>query len=595
MVEILRDFLRRAKLGYKKYISKQGVQVFGPQVSLQGLAPITIPIKIERVEEEKKEEKEEIKPVEKPKVLEGIEIPEFLPEKVEIGEIPLTEEERRKITLAYPLIPRKPQKDELVFAYAKIFWDSSFNKYVYQVIEPELTEKMKEIISKLKELIQEKLDVEFGKLKKFELKNYLFKTIDDLLNYYKMEVSEKEKLILRYYIERDFIGLGRIEPLMADENIEDISCDGVGIPIFVFHRNPRLGSIVTNIVFNDADELDSFIHRLAQLCGKSISVATPLVGGSLPDGSRVQAALATDIARRGSNFTIRKFTVEPLTPIHLLKYNTIDIPTLAFLWLAVDYGRSVLVAGGTASGKTTLLNVLSLFVRPEKRIVSIEDTPELKLPHPHWVPYVARTAIGTEDRKLRGEIDLFDLLKESLRQRPDYIVVGEVRGREAYVLFQEMATGHPSLATIHAENINKLIDRLTTPPISLPASLIGSLDLIVFLLRVRYREKHVRKVNQIIEISGIDPETKEPITNEVFKWDAMKDKIVVVNKSITLKKIAEFMGLTEQQVKEELERRMVVLNWMMEKDITRYKDVFNIFNMYYTSPEKVLASIMGGK
>ncbi|MCS7106190.1 MAG: type II/IV secretion system ATPase subunit, partial [Candidatus Aenigmarchaeota archaeon] len=409
------------------------------------------------------------------------------------------------------------------------------------------------------------------------------------------EVNEKEKLIVRYYIERDFIGLGRIEPLMADENIEDISCDGVGIPIFVFHRNPKLGSIVTNIVFNDPDELDSFIHRLAQLCGKSISVATPLVGGSLPDGSRVQAALATDIARRGSNFTIRKFTVEPLTPIHLLKYGTIDIPSLAFLWLAVDFGRSVLVAGGTASGKTTLLNVLSLFIRPEKRIVSIEDTPELKLPHPHWVPYVARTAIGTEDKRLRGEIDLFDLLKESLRQRPDYIVVGEVRGREAYVLFQEMATGHPSLATIHAENINKLIDRLTTPPISLPASLIGSLDLVVFLLRVRYREKHVRKVNQIVEIVGIDPETKEPIVNEVFRWDAMKDKIIVANKSMTLKKIAEFMGLTEQQVKEELERRMVVLNWMMEKNITRYKDVYNVFNMYYASPEKVLASIIGGK
>ncbi|MFH7860997.1 MAG: type II/IV secretion system ATPase subunit [Candidatus Aenigmatarchaeota archaeon] len=597
MVELLRNFLRRAREGYKKYMSKQGIQVLPSQLGLQGLAPITIPIKIEKVEEkeEKVEEKEEKKPVEKPKLLDGIEIPEFIPEKIEIGEIPLTEEERRKITLAYPLIPRKPQKDELVFAYAKIFWDSSLNKYIYQVIEPELTDRLKETIKKLKELIQEKLDIEFGKLKKFEMKNYLYKTIDDLLSYYKIEVSEKEKLIIRYYIERDFIGLGRIEPLMEDENIEDISCDGVGIPIFVFHRNPKLGSIVTNIVFEDPDELDSFIHRLAQLCGKSISVATPLVGGSLPDGSRVQAALATDIARRGSNFTIRKFTIEPLTPIHLLKYNTIDIPSLAFLWLAVDFGRSILVAGGTASGKTTLLNVLSLFIRPEKRIVSIEDTPELKLPHPHWVPYVARTAIGTEDRKLRGEIDLFDLLKESLRQRPDFIVVGEVRGREAYVLFQEMATGHPSLATIHAENINKLIDRLTTPPISLPASLIGSLDLVVFLLRVRYREKHVRKVNQIVEIIGIDPETKEPIVNEVFKWDASRDKIVVVNKSMTLKKIAEFMGLTEQQVKEELERRMVVLNWMVEKNITRYKDVYNVFNMYYTSPEKVLASIMGGK
>ncbi|MEM5882869.1 MAG: type II/IV secretion system ATPase subunit, partial [Candidatus Aenigmatarchaeota archaeon] len=537
--------------------------------------------------EEKKEEK--------PKLIDGIEIPEFIPEKIEIGEVPLTEEERRKITLAYPLVPRKPQKDELIFSYAKIFWDPSLNKYIYQVVEPELTDRLKEIIKKLKELIQEKLDIEFGKLKKFETKEYLYKTIDELLSYYKIEVSDKEKLIIRYYIERDFIGLGRIEPLMADENIEDISCDGVGIPIFVFHRNPKLGSIVTNIVFEDPDELDSFIHRLAQLCGKSISVATPLIGGSLPDGSRVQAALATDIARRGSNFTIRKFTVEPLTPIHLLKYNTLDIPSLAFLWLAVDFGRSILVAGGTASGKTTLLNVLSLFIRPEKRIVSIEDTPELKLPHPHWVPYVARTPIGTEDRKIRGEIDLFDLLKESLRQRPDYIVVGEVRGREAYVLFQEMATGHPSLATIHAENINKLIDRLTTPPISLPASLIGSLDLVVFLLRIRYREKHVRKVNQIVEIVGIDPETKEPVVNEVFKWDASKDKIVVVNKSMILKKIAESMGLSEQQVKEELERRMVVLNWMTEKNIIRYKDVYNIFNMYYTSPERVLASILGGK
>ncbi|MCS7105942.1 MAG: hypothetical protein NZ942_01330, partial [Candidatus Aenigmarchaeota archaeon] len=181
MVELLRNFLRRAKEGYKKYTSKK-VQVLPSEVGFQGLAPITIPIKIERIEE-KKEEKEEVKTVKKPQFVDGIEIPEFVPEKIEIGEIPLTEEERRKVTLAYPLIPRKPQKDELVFAYAKIFWDSSLNKYVYQVIEPELSDKLEGIIKRLKELIQEKLDVEFGKLKKFEMRNYLYKMIDDLLSY----------------------------------------------------------------------------------------------------------------------------------------------------------------------------------------------------------------------------------------------------------------------------------------------------------------------------------------------------------------------------------------------------------------------------
>ena len=307
--------------------------------------------------------------------IEGIKIPVFKPRKVRLAT--MQPEERKLGVIRYPLIPSKPKKGEPIFAYAHIEWNQKLHKYVYNVIEPKLTPKLKNILDRVKDLLEQRLDVDFSKLRKVEAIEYLSKHTNELIDYFDFRVNEEEKRILKYYIERDFIGLGKIEPFMRDPNIEDISCDGVGIPIFVFHRNPKIGSVITNVVYTNNEELDSFIIRLVQLCGKSVSVAEPLVDGSLPDGSRLQATLATDIARRGSNFTIRKFTKTPLTPVHLLNYNTLDIRVMAYLWMIVDYGFSILVSGGTASGKTTLLNVLSLFIRPEKKIVSIEDTSEL--------------------------------------------------------------------------------------------------------------------------------------------------------------------------------------------------------------------------
>jgi len=492
--------------------------------------------------------------------------------------------------LKYSLIPSKPRKDESVFAYANIKWDDTSKRYIYMVVEPKLSPKLEKMLKRIKELLEERLDIDFSKLKKFEAKEYLNKQITELLEYFGFEITKSEKDVLRYYIERDFIGLGKIEPLMQDDQIEDISCDGVGIPIFVFHRDPKIGSVMTNVVFEDGNELDSFIIRMAQLCGKSISVASPLLDGALPDGSRLQATLATDIARRGSNFTIRKFTKNPLTPTHLLNYGTLDVRSLAYLWFVVDYGCSVLVCGGTASGKTTLLNVLSLFIKPDKKIVSIEDTAELRLPHPHWVPTVARTSIAGEGIK---EVDLFDLLKSSFRQRPDYIIVGEVRGKEAYILFQQMATGHPSLATIHAENITKLMDRLTSPPIDLPPGLIGSLDLIVFLQRMKYKDKFVRRMNEVIEMVRFDPGMHRPVVNTVFKWNSMNDTFENVGKSVMLKKIADRSGLTEREIKEELKRRMIVLAWLKENNILDYRDVHRVFNAYYTDPDGTISTMMG--
>src|SRR3989344_2257624 len=558
----------------KQQLMQQPQQMSGDEQQYQPTIQIINPTIIEKVEK-------------------SLEVPEFMfQSKVRTGSMyGDTGEPLEKVTVSSPLIPSKPGANEPIFAYAKIFWDNKVGRYIYQVVEPTITPALKEIMGKIRDLLEQRLDVDFSKLKKFEAEEYLHKQVEEIMSYYCVRLTDTEKKVLHYYIQRNFTGLGRIEPIMNDEQIEDVSCDGVGIPIFVFHRNSKIGSVMTNVAFEDGDELDSFVHRLAQMTGKSVSVVNPLLNGALPDGSRIQATLATDIARKGSTFTIRKFTSKPLTPVHLLNYNTVDLKILAYLWMAVDFGKSILVSGGTASGKTTILNVLSLFIRPEKKIVSIEDTAELKLPHPHWVPHVARVAMSAE--KKAGEIDLFDLLRESLRQRPDYIIVGEVRGPEAFVLFQEMATGHASLSTIHAENLPRLIDRLTTPPISLPGSLIEALDAVVFMSGTRYKDAQVRRVTEVVEITGFNRRTKLPEFNQVFKWDAMNDKFLTINKSFLLKSIAEEKGIQDQKIMEELERRMLVLNWMKERNTSEYEDVFQILNMYYNDPDRLISLIKG--
>ncbi|MBU5690115.1 MAG: type II/IV secretion system ATPase subunit [Candidatus Aenigmatarchaeota archaeon] len=522
-------------------------------------------------------------------LLEGIKIPDFTTKVSSFG----IEEDNERLEMTYPLIPENPAKDESIMAYAKISWNQNKNQYEYLLVEPPISDEMKRVIEKLKDLIEEKIDIDFAKLKSHEAKDYLAKNLDEILKVFSFNITGEEKKIIQYYIERDFLGLGKIEPLMHDPNIEDISCDGLNIPVFVFHRNPKIGSVQTNVVFTDADELDGSLIRFAQLCGSSVSIMNPLLDGALPDGSRIQGTLSTDIAKRGTNFTIRKFTKTPYTPTHLLNSETIDVKTLAYLWTAIDYGSSVLLSGGTATGKTTLLNILSLFIRPEMKIVSIEDTGEIVLPHPHWVSQVARVPISSEQGKSRGEIDLFDLLKESLRQRPDYIIVGEVRGKEAYVLFQQMATGHYSLATIHAESMEKLIDRLITPPIQLPPSLIESLDIVVFVTATRYKGKFVRKVKSIAEIVGFNYSENKPLFKEVIKWNSDLNTFDVVNKSSILEKIKKRYGFTERQIVDELKRRMVVLNWMKENNITDYNDVAKVIEAYYKYPTQIIDAITG--
>jgi flagellar protein FlaI len=502
---------------------------------------------------------------------------------------PLSSEEKdmlRTINITYPLIPENPGKSEKVYAYARIRWEPARNELVYSIVEPQITGKEKEIIELVKKELEEKLDIDFMRLGEIRAKELLVDEIKGIIS--NIRSMDRSKIdVINYYIQRNIIGLGKIEALMRDKNIEDISCDGEKIPLYIYHRNPLFGSIMSNVTFEDVDELDTFVMKLSQKCGKSISVAEPLVEGSLPDGSRVHATLGTDIARRGSNFTIRKFTKSPLTPVHMLEYGTLDSTQLAYLWLAIENRKSMLISGGTASGKTSLLNALSLFIRPSMKIVSIEDTPELSLPHPHWVPEVARTPIS--EGKRAGEVSLFDLLKSSLRQRPDYIIVGEVRGVEAYVLFQQISTGHAGLATIHAANLPQLMDRLTTPPINLPPSLLENLDIIIFLLQVKSRDRYVRRVNQILEVVGLKGD--KPLTAEVFRWKPIGDVFEMPEKSQVLEHIAKSLGLTEASLLEEIRTRKGVLEWMHERRMFDYIQVANIINGYYTNPERIIGLV----
>ena len=297
-----------------------------------------------------------------------------------------------KTNITYPLI----YSGGKVHVYANIRYDPTMHHLTFRVIEPQLSAEEQKQLAKIENTLIEELEVDFSALKKQTAEKYLFEKINSVIEYYGMKMTSRTKEIMDYYIKRDFIGLGPIEPMFQDLNIEDISCDGTGIPIYVYHRDPRFGSLRSTISFKEEDSLDSFVMKLAQRCGRSISVADPLLDGALPDGSRVQATFGTGISMKGSNFTIRKFTKDPLTFVDLVKYGTVSAELLAYLWLAMEHNKSVLIAGPTASGKTTMLNALSLFIRPELKIVSIEDTPELRLPHENWISQVSRTGFGPE-------------------------------------------------------------------------------------------------------------------------------------------------------------------------------------------------------
>ncbi len=476
------------------------------------------------------------------------------------------------------------------FVFIKILKDkTSLDKY-YKVIEPQLNEKQREVLHFIQETLINSIDVRLDEIDSYKVEAFLLGRITSIINDYKIIVDDILKNKILYYIKRDFVWYGKIDPLMRDPNIEDISCDGAGLPIFLYHH--KYGSVKSNIQFFDEIILSEFVIRLAQKCGKHISIAEPMLDSTMPDGSRIQMTLSRQVTAKGSTFTIRRFKADPITATDLIAYNTMSAEMVAYLWLAVENGISALIAGGTASGKTSTLNAISLFIPRESKIVSIEETREINLPHPNWIPGVVRSGFGEIiNDKLAGEIDLYDLMKAALRQRPEYILVGEIRGKEAYVLFQAMATGHTTYSTVHADSAQSLIHRLEGKPIEIPRVMLQSLDIVTIQIQAEVGDKRVRRCKQIIEIVDIDPMTKEILTNEVFRWDPVKDRFFFSGKSYVLERIRNQHGLMKEEMLEELRQRVEILEWMKDNNIHAFKDVARIITSYIDNSQDIIEKI----
>jgi flagellar protein FlaI len=475
------------------------------------------------------------------------------------------------------------------------------NDYYYQVIEPELDDFEKFIREEISKKLIDRLKYESVSEKAIEDKEKTVRELSNniIQNYVKEGdsggwfssssdgLSEESIDKIMYYIVNDLVHFGKITAIMNDPNIEDVSCDKPNMPIFVYHSEYR--DLMTNVAY-DERELKSFIKTLSQSAGKHISISDPLVDGSLPDGSRVQLTLGKEVTADGSNFTIRKFEEIPFTPIDLLDYNTFSLDQLAYLWLAIENNKSLIFAGGTASGKTTSMNSVSLFIPPGSKVITIEDTREITLRHNNWIKSITRDNFGGEDT---GSIEEYELLEAALRQRPEYLIVGEIRGEEARTLFQAMNTGHTTYSTMHAESVESAIYRLENPPISVPRAMLQSLDIVCIQSQSFVNNDRVRRNKSITEITGLESQTQDIQTREVFSWDPSRDQFEKSNRSIVLEEIEQSRGWSGDsgKLKEELGDRKAALEYLYNKDIRDYKVVTDIIRAFMLDKEQIMENI----
>lgn len=456
------------------------------------------------------------------------------------------------------------------------------NQTEYLLFEPVLSEFEYELLERLHEDLLDVLVLTTDEIKK-DRRRILLDKVYALLNDYGFSLGDATLFKLQYYLIRNFIGWSRIDPLMKDTQLEDISCDGSRIPIFLYHRKYR--NIRTNIAF-ESEVLNSLAITLAQRSGKHISTGSPMLDATLPDGSRLQLTLGTEVTTRGTSFTIRKFREEPFSPIELLEYGTFSSDELAYFWLAIENNMSMLFIGGTASGKTTSLNAVSLFIPPSAKVVSIEDTREITLYHDNWIASVTREAL-TEGG---NAIDMFDLLRAAMRQRPEFIIVGEVRGAEAQTLFQAMNTGHTTFSTMHAGSVDAAIHRLESEPLNVPRNMVQALNIVSVQALIYRGTERVRRAQEIVEVAGIDQTTGNLQVNNVFIYDPIRDRAAFTGRSRIYNEIAEKRGWTRDQLDAEIAVRKNLLEEMKKQKIIDYISVASIFHNYHIRREEVLAN-----
>jgi len=396
----------------------------------------------------------------------------------------------------------------------------------------------------------------------------------------KIVVTKEELEGIKYLVVRDKIGSGVLEPLLLDPYIEDISCSGLG-NIFIEHKIFK--SLQTSLVFNTMEDLDYFVIQLGERIGKPVSLREPIVDAVLLDGSRINIVYGKDVSKRGSNFTIRKFSDTPFSIMELIEFGTFDYLQAAYLSMVIGEGMNVFVSGETASGKTTTLNAITTFIPPDDKIVSIEDTPELQVPHRNWIREMAKASGPGEET---GGVSMFDLLKAALRQRPDFIIIGEIRGAEGNIAFGAMQTGHSVMSTFHAASVEKLIQRITGEPISVPRSYVDNLNVVIIQSAVKLPNgKKGRRIMSINEIVGYDPASKSFSFVEVFRWNPIKDQFLFpgeMNSYLLERKIAPRRGIPPSQMKSiyaELRRRARILERIhKEKGIRDFYEVLRVLS-----------------
>ncbi|QLC49752.1 type II/IV secretion system ATPase subunit [Methanolobus zinderi] len=466
-----------------------------------------------------------------------------------------------------------------------ILYNEDVNNHLYYVVEPELSDFEEVLLNEIMDRLRDVLLVEEISEDEEDKEKVLDNKIWSIIQDYTLELTPAILAKISYYIKRDFVRFGKIDALMYDDSIEDVSGNGHDVPIFLYHRVHQ--NIATNIVYGE-DELNSFIIQMAQRSGKHISVAEPMIDATMPDGSRIQMTLGTCVTAHGSTFTIRKFSDTPITPVDLIKWGTFSAEAMAYLWLCIENNKSLIYAGGTASGKTSSLNAVSLFIPEKAKIITLEDTRELKLPHPNWIPSITRDSFTADER---GAVDMYDLLKAALRQRPEYLLVGEVRGKEALTLFQAMSTGHTTFSTMHADSVASAIHRLENPPISVPRTMIQALDIMSIQAQTYTKGKRVRRNLKLVEIIDIDPNTRNIRTNDIFVWDSESDVFVRTGESKAIFDIKMRRGWGQSRIDQELYYRQKILEYMVSNEINDFNVISGIINAYQSTPEKVLKKL----
>jgi flagellar protein FlaI len=390
-----------------------------------------------------------------------------------------------------------------------------------------------------------------------------------------LKVTPEQLDELKYLMIRDKEGMGAIQPLVSDPYIEDVSCSGVGA-VFIEHK--IFGGLTSSITFDTTEVLDQFVIKLSEKIGRPVTVRNPIVDSTLPDGSRINIVYGDDVSKRGSNFTIRKFQATPFSILDLVNSGTLSFEMASYLSLMLGAGMNTFVSGETASGKTTMLNAISTFIPPASKIVSIEDTPELQVPHPNWTREVVRNTVDGS-----SSVTMFDLLRAALRQRPNEIIIGEIRGEEGAIAFQAMQTGHSCMATFHASSVERLIQRMTGHPINVPKTYVDNLNLVIIMSAVRLPDGSTgRRILSINEVIEYDTETDSFGFIEVFRWDAATDTFEYpgfMNTNLLENVVTERRGmppLEHRQIYTMLEERATILRNLAEQDITNFYELHNV-------------------